>query len=113
MIRARVRVDAEGLLLSFEAEGHAEAGPKGFDIVCAAFTALARTAYSALAGLPGASVEGRAPGPGSLAFRVVSLPDSEREKAIGMSAFLLEGLAALEREFPGAVALRSERLGRK
>ena len=108
MIRARARIDADGLILDFEATGHAGTGTRGFDIVCAAFTVLVRTACSALAGLPGARIEDRAAEPGSLDFHVKSLPGGMRERAIGMSAFLLEGLRALEGEFPGAVEIRTE-----
>jgi len=108
VIRAHAWFDDDGLLLDFEASGHSGAGPRGFDIVCAAFTVLVRTAYSALSGLSGARVEGRAAEAGSLDFHVKSLPDVMRERAIGMSAYLLEGLSALEREFPEAVEIRAE-----
>jgi hypothetical protein len=108
VIRAFARIDADGLLLDFEAVGHAGKGSRGFDIVCAAFTVLVRTAYSALAGLPGARIEDRAAEPGSLDFHMESLPDGMRERAIGMSAFLLEGLRALEGEYPEAVEIRTE-----
>lgn len=108
MIRAHAWVDDDGLLLDFEASGHAGTGPRGFDIVCAAFTVLVRTAYSALAGLPGARIEGRAANAGSLDFIVKSLPAEMRERALGMSAYLFEGLSALEREFPEAVEIRAE-----
>ena len=108
MIRARASIDDDGLLLDFEARGHAGVGPRGFDIVCAAFTVLVRTAYSALAGLPGARVEGRADEAGSLDFKVKSLPVEMRERAIGMSAYLLEGLSSLQKEFPEAVEIRAE-----
>ncbi len=106
-------IEADGLLLEFEAEGHAGVGDRGFDIVCAAFTVLARTAYDALSRLPGARVEGAAPEPGSLDFRVESMPGQARERAIGMSAYLLEGLRGLEREFPDAVGLTTETVRRK
>lgn len=112
MIRVRARIDQDGLLLDFEARGHAGQGPQGSDIVCAAFTVLARTAFSALGQLPGAVVEGRAPRPGDLDFHVEAMPDSERDKALGMSAFLLEGVAALAREYPSGVGLSMEALRR-
>ncbi|HUX39286.1 MAG TPA: ribosomal-processing cysteine protease Prp [Rectinemataceae bacterium] len=113
MIKARAVIDSDGMLLEFEASGHARRGNQGFDIVCAAFTVLARTAYGSLALLPGARVGGSAPEPGSLDFRVESMPGEEREKAIGMSAYLLEGLRSLEREFPDAVGIRTETVRRK
>ena len=108
MIKVHAWIDDDGLVLDFEASGHAGTGPRGFDIVCAAFTVLARTAYSALAGLPGAMVEGRAAKPGSLDFHVKSMPGEVRERALGMSVYLFEGLSALAREFPEAVEIRAE-----
>ena len=113
MIKARAEVDTDGMLLYFEATGHAGAGSPGFDTVCAAFTVLVRTAYSALARLPGARVGGSATRTGSLDFRVETVPGGERERAIGMTAFLLEGLEALERDFPESVGVRTEIARRK
>jgi len=108
MIRAVARVDEQGLLRSFEARGHAGRASPGTDIVCAAFTVLARTAYTAMAGLPGLRVEGRARAEGMLDFTVEPLGAPERAGAVGMTLFLLEGLKGLVREFPAEVELRVE-----
>lgn len=112
MIRALAVFDEDGVLRRFEAQGHSGYGLRGANIVCAAFTVLARTAYSALAALPGALADGRARSPGSLDFAIEFLPKDSRERAIGISCFLAEGLAGLEREFPTELDLKVERLRR-
>ncbi|HOX32395.1 MAG TPA: ribosomal-processing cysteine protease Prp [Spirochaetales bacterium] len=112
MIAAKVVLDAEGRLVRFEASGHGGA-PAGSDIVCAAFTVLARTAYEALAALPGAEVEGAAPGPGLLRFSVRRIEPGQAAKAEGIADFLLTGISGLEREFPGRVGLSIERYWRE
>ena len=109
MIEARAELDAEGRLVRFEASGHAGHGRKGQDIVCAAFTVLARTAYETLAALPGSAVEGSASGPGTLRFAVRRIDEGGLERAAGIADFLLAGLSGLEREFPGEVSVTIDR----
>ena len=113
MIQARLVLDAEGRPLQFEADGHSGQGPVGNDIVCAAFSVLARSAYEALAGLPGAMVEGSAPARGRLFFAVKRLPRESGERAAGIADFLLTGISGLEREYPGEVGLTIERYWRE
>jgi uncharacterized protein YsxB (DUF464 family) len=108
MIRARVVLEAGGSLLSFRATGHAAAVSGGDDIVCAAFTVLARTAYRALEGLQGIEIRGRAPGPGDLSFEVLRQPE-RLERAAGMADFLVAGIGDLARDYPGAVEFVLER----
>ncbi len=108
MIRATALLDAEAALRRFKASGHAAAGDRGFDIVCAAFSILARTAYRALEGLPGIELSGTAPGPGYLSFEVIK-PASSPERAAGIADFLIAGMGDLAREYPGAVEFELER----
>ena len=109
MIEATLVLDPEGRPLRFEADGHSEKGKIGSNIVCAAFSVLARSAYETLAGLPGARVEGSAPERGSLRFVVRYLPPEMGDKAAGIADFLLVGISGLEREYPGEVGLTIER----
>ena len=102
MIRARARIDAEGRLLGFSAAGHAGRGERGYDIVCAAFTVLARTAFRAMEALPGAELEGAASERGRLSFEVVKQAHSA-ERAAGIADFLVVGLESLALDYPGAV----------
>jgi uncharacterized protein YsxB (DUF464 family) len=113
VIRARLVLDPDGRPLRFEAEGHSELGAKGRNILCAAFTVLARSAFEALSGLPGASVEGSAPARGMLHFTVRHLPPEAGERAAGIAEFLLAGISGLEREYPGEVGLTIERYWRE
>jgi uncharacterized protein YsxB (DUF464 family) len=112
VIAVKVALDAEGRILRFEATGHGGA-PAGSDIVCAAFTVLARTAYESLAALPGVEIEGEAPEPGFLRFAVGRIDPSQAGKALGIAEFLLNGISGLEREFPGRVGLSIERYWRE
>ena len=108
MIRAKVVLDEEGCLRGFEAAGHSESGSRGNDLVCAAFTVLARTAYRALEALPGVELRGTAPEPGSLSFEALQGAESA-ERAAGIADSLVMGIGDLAREFPGAVAFTIER----
>ncbi len=108
MIRARLSLDSGGAIAAFGASGHAERGARGDDIVCAAFTVLARTAYRSLEALPGIGLQGSASRPGSLDFSVTR-PPRDRELAVGIAVFLSIGLGDLARDYPDAVAVTIER----
>jgi uncharacterized protein YsxB (DUF464 family) len=108
MIRATAVLNAQGYLLSFTATGHAAAGDRGFDIVCAAFSVLARTAYRALEGLPGIELQGSAPEPGSLSFELLK-PATGTERAVGIADFLVVGMGDLARDYPDIVEFVLER----
>jgi uncharacterized protein len=102
MIRATAVLSAGGNLLSFKATGHADAGARGYDIVCAAFSVLARTAYRALGGLPGIELRGSAPERGSVSFEARGAAASV-ERAAGIADFLVAGMGDLARDYPDAV----------
>ncbi len=109
MIRAAISLGKGGVIRSFGAVGHSGKAPPGYDVVCAAFTALARTAYAALEALPGAVVRGEAPGPGSLSFEVLR-PAESAERAAGIADCLVMGMGDLAREHPESVAVTIERV---
>ena len=113
MIAAKIVLDAGGNIASFESRGHSGTAAAGQDLVCAAFTVLARTAYEALAALPGSELTGSAPGPGSLHFSVRRMDAATAERAGGIADFLLAGISGLEREYPGVVGLTIERYWRE
>lgn len=108
MIKAKVVLDREGRVLGFDAAGHADRASRGYDVVCAAFSALARTAYRALEALPGIEIRGLAPEPGSLSFEVLR-PAESGERAAGVADCLVLGMGDLAREYPGSVAFTIER----
>ncbi len=105
MIKATLVLDPEGHPLSFDAEGHSAEGKPGSNLVCAAFSILARGAFESLEGLPGMLLEGSAPERGSLRFVVRHLPSEAGERAAGIALFLRAGISSLEREYPGEVGL--------
>lgn len=111
MISASAVLDSGANLRSFEATGHAAMGDRGFDMVCAAFSILARTAYRALETLPGIELRGSAPEPGSLSFEVLK-PAASVDRAAGIADFLVAGIGDLAREYPGAVEFVVERISR-
>jgi len=113
VIAANVVLDTEGRIVRFEASGHGGTAPAGRDIVCAAFTVLARTAYETLAALPGVEIAGEAPEPGVLRFAVRRVSEESGGQALGISNFLLTGISGLEREYPGQVGLKIEQYWRE
>jgi uncharacterized protein len=108
VIRAKVVLDGEGRVLSFDAAGHSGRASPGYDIVCAAFTVLARTSYRALEALPGIEIRGIAPVPGSLSFEVLR-PAESAERAAGIADCLVMGMSDLAGENPESVAFSIER----
>ncbi len=106
MLEVRFRRDSRRRLSSVFAEGHAEAGVAGDDIVCAAASAILQAAelgLSAYAELPGvaARAEGR---------MLFAIPETERGradvKAILGTAEL--GIAQLAHQFPVNVRIVRE-----
>ena len=96
--------------MSCRIEGHAGAGPRGDDVVCAAVSILSRTALSILSKSEGVVVRGGAPERGVLWLET----GCEKRGASALSAvgsFLVEGLESVSREYPDycSVVLRTER----
>lgn len=97
----------QGELVGVEAQGHAGWDRPGKDIVCAAASALLRSAVRTLGSrYAPTDLVAQAPGPGQLSFRLIPFPD---EWARGVFSTLEQGLKDLEREFPRAIRVeRSE-----
>jgi uncharacterized protein YsxB (DUF464 family) len=92
-------LDKNGTLRACKASGHAGAGKKGADIVCAAVTVLMRTAVAVLSDKEGITVQGGAPEPGLL-WLEAECTAGGRDFLYPAGVFLLEGLRSVEREFP-------------
>ena len=105
MIHLDVRLYPDGCLAGFSASGHAGAGAGGEGIVCAAATALLRTAARLLAGQNELKVDGSSPQPGAMFLCLQDPPAGRREWVRGVTDTLLAGLADLERENPGRLGL--------
>ncbi|GHV67161.1 hypothetical protein AGMMS49928_03560 [Spirochaetia bacterium] len=99
MITIKAALDGEGLLRSCQVSGHAGAGKRGEDIVCAAVSVLTRTALRTLSKKTGVIVRGEAPQRGL--FRMETDYSGEgREFLAAAGVFLLEGLSSVAEEFP-------------
>jgi uncharacterized protein YsxB (DUF464 family) len=99
MIRIDAALDEAGLLRSCRVCGHAGAGPKGGDIVCAAVSVLTRTALAVLSRQEGITVRGEAPERGIVRMDI-EYTGSGREFLSAAGAFLLEGLKSVAGEYP-------------
>jgi uncharacterized protein YsxB (DUF464 family) len=99
MIKADLVME-HGLLKSCRISGHAGAGPKGSDIVCAAVSVLARTAYKILSGRKDFSVQGGNPERGEFLVNVTALTTESERFLTGVGTFLEEGLLSVSREYP-------------
>ena len=105
MIRVTVLLGADGLLRKVTADGHAGFGSAGTDIVCAATTALLRTAAKVLEEHDGIEMTGSATGPGSLSFTITSIDPSSRGWLAGVGGFLMRGIGDLHDEYPAECAV--------
>ena len=93
-------LDEAGLLKSCDIRGHAGAGKRGNDIVCAAVSVLARTALTVLSGREGIVVKGSAPQRGEFNLETEALNNEGRDFLDTTGSFLIEGLASVAGEYP-------------
>lgn len=102
MIRATVKRDEAGRIVSYECSGHAGAGVAGEDIVCAAVSVLAISTLNGLTSLAGITplVESNEDEGGHL---YVELQGNLTQEQMNIAQILLEnyrlGLQAVEEEY--------------
>jgi len=108
MIQVEVVLDEAGLLRACRVQGHAGAGKKGGDIVCAAVSVLTRTIIRVLSGRKDITIRGSIPGQGSFHMEADYAPEG-REFLAAAGAFLVEGLLSVAAEFPGNCKVNIER----
>ncbi|MDR2758940.1 MAG: ribosomal-processing cysteine protease Prp [Spirochaetaceae bacterium] len=102
MITIDVVLDVEGLLKSCKVTGHAGAGPKGSDIVCAAVSILTKTALKTLTGREGIIVRVPAGVPERGRFGMeTDYTGKGRDFLAAAGAFLTEGLVSVSEAYPG------------
>jgi uncharacterized protein YsxB (DUF464 family) len=101
-------LDEAGLLKSCRVQGHAGAGKKGSDIVCAAVSVLTRTIVRVLSGRKDITIRGSIPGQGNFRMEAEYTPEG-REFLAGAGAFLVEGLLSVSEEFPDYCNVTIER----
>jgi len=108
MIQAELVLDKAGLLKSCRVLGHAGAGKRGEDIVCAAVSVLTRTIIRVLSDRKDITIRGSIPGEGNFYLEAEYAPDG-REFLAGAGAFLIEGLLSVSEEFPDYCKVTIER----
>ena len=108
MIQVEIVLDEAGLLRSCQVRGHAGAGKKGSDIVCAAVSVLTRTIVRVLSGRKGINVRGSIPGQGNFHLEA-DYTEEGREFLASTGAFLYEGLLSVAEEFPENCTVSIER----
>lgn len=87
-----------GIVVRVQVKGHAGFGTRGADPVCAAVTALVRTAARELAASPAVRVAGTASNEGLIAFQVTGWEPERLGWLSGVSALLVRGLRDLADE---------------
>jgi len=105
VVRVVLELFPSGCLKSITATGHAGAGEKGRDAVCAAVSVLVRTAWHALQREPYLEIEGSAEREGDMRIAVVPRGAESRERYRGLTDFLLTGLFDLAAEHPRHVSV--------
>jgi uncharacterized protein YsxB (DUF464 family) len=100
LIEIRLALDEAGLLRSCNIQGHAGAGKRGADVVCAAVSVLIRTALRVLADKPGIEIRGEAPRRGALWMEADYTPEG-RETLSMAGLFLIRGLESVAEDYPG------------
>ncbi|MDR1176755.1 MAG: ribosomal-processing cysteine protease Prp [Treponema sp.] len=99
MIRIDAVFDRAGFLRSCRISGHAGAGKKGYDIVCAAVSVLSRTMVRTLEKRKGIAVESAAPGRGLLSMDIRYEAEGQDFLSVA-GAFFMEGLSSICEEYP-------------
>ncbi|MDR1955369.1 MAG: ribosomal-processing cysteine protease Prp [Treponema sp.] len=98
MIEIDLALDEAGVLMACGVQGHAGAGPKGRDVVCAAVSVLTKTALGVLAVQEGIRVQGAAER-GLWRMETEYTPEG-RGFLFAIGVFLKEGLEAVSQEYP-------------
>jgi uncharacterized protein YsxB (DUF464 family) len=105
VITIAVVLDGQGLLKRCDVRGHAGAGKRGNDIVCAAVSVLARTALVTLSDREGIAVRGGAPRRGEFSLEAEALSGDGRNFLAAAGTFLVEGLQSVAVEYPQYCAI--------
>jgi uncharacterized protein YsxB (DUF464 family) len=101
-------LDEAGLLKSCRVKGHAGAGKRGGDIVCAAVSILTRTIVRILSGRKDINIRGDIPEQGNF-YLEAEYSTEGREFLAATGAFLIEGLLSVSEEFPDNCKINIER----
>ncbi|MDR2807478.1 MAG: ribosomal-processing cysteine protease Prp [Spirochaetaceae bacterium] len=101
MITIELYFDHSGLLKRCRADGHAGAGSKGNDIVCAAVSILLRATYRTLLKKTGIKLRERVPERGAFFLELENEATEEASAFLfAVGSFLKEGLQSVSEEYP-------------
>ncbi|MDR0552343.1 MAG: ribosomal-processing cysteine protease Prp [Spirochaetaceae bacterium] len=100
MIEIDAALDESGIIRSLRAQGHAGAGARGSDLVCAAVSVLVRSFLRVTEGRNGIEVRADAKNEGFAAFEARADTDAGRDFLFAAGEFLVEGLRSVAEEFP-------------
>ena len=109
MIEIEAVLDSNGILKTCTASGHAGAGKKGTDIVCAAVSVLMRSAVRTLSGRKGIITRCNAPEPGFLSLEAEYTAEG-REFLFAAGEFLTQGFTSVAEEYPEYCKLTLRRI---
>ncbi|MDR2393593.1 MAG: ribosomal-processing cysteine protease Prp [Treponema sp.] len=111
MIGIDLALDEAGLLVACGVHGHAKAGPKGSDVVCAAVSVLTKTALRVLSLQEGIRVQGGAER--GVFWMELEYTPQGRDFLFAVGMFLEEGLEAVAAEYPDhcMITITTERRG--
>ncbi|MBQ9238685.1 MAG: ribosomal-processing cysteine protease Prp [Treponema sp.] len=107
MIQVFLTRKPDGEFVSCRVHGHAAFAARGADIVCSAVTIVLRTCAAVLDATEGVRVTVDAPERGSMSFGAAQddMHQAVTARLVCIGDVLEQGIASLEREFPGHVAL--------
>ena len=108
MLEISIILDSDGVLHTLNLNGHLPGAPQGENLACAAVSLTVRSAARLVAGCPRISVRGAAPEPGRLFLRVINRPVKETQWLKGITDLLLQALADIDDEYPGAMSINIE-----
>ena len=100
MIKIEAVLEPDGTLRACKAAGHAGAGKKGSDIVCASVSALIRAAVSTLSGKKGITLRYGAPERGEI-WLEADYEAEGKDFLFAVGQFLINGLSSVAQEYPG------------
>ncbi len=106
MITVMLEVDGEGSLSLCKVSGHAECGPKGYDIVCAAVSILLRTTALVLENM---NITVDTVKRGEFSLKILHSNPAESGRLQYAADFLRMGFISLEKEYPHAITYKQVR----
>jgi uncharacterized protein YsxB (DUF464 family) len=110
VIVIHITLDRTNLVKACVASGHAKAGPRGGDIVCAAVSVLLRSFLRTVQSKEGICVQADASVEGRLSFTAAWTTDAGRGFLYPAGCYLVEGLRSVAEEYPAhcAVTIQTE-----